>query len=55
MSADPIIVHPDVRKTLLKMKSLNEGIRALLHLQHFKLMWQNMRKINLKNKELMTG
>ena len=30
MSADPIIVHPDVRKTLLKMKSLNEGIRGLI-------------------------
>ncbi len=30
MSADPIIVHPDVRKTLLKMKSLNEGVRGLI-------------------------
>ena len=30
MSADPIIVHPDVRKNLLKMKSLNEGIRGLI-------------------------
>ncbi len=30
MPADPIIVHPDVRKTLLKMKSLNEGIRGLV-------------------------
>ena len=30
MPADPIIVHPDVRKNLLKMKSLNEGIRGLI-------------------------
>ena len=29
-AADPIIVHPDVRKTLLKMKALNEGIRGLV-------------------------
>ena len=27
--ADPIIVHPDVRRMLLTMKSLNEGCRAL--------------------------
>ena len=27
--ADPIIVHPDVRRMLLTMKSLNEGSRAL--------------------------
>ena len=27
--ADPIIVHPEIRKNLLHMKSLNEGIRAL--------------------------
>ena len=27
--ADPIIVHPEIRKNLLYMKSLNEGIRAL--------------------------
>ena len=26
---DPIIVHPEIRKNLLYMKSLNEGIRAL--------------------------
>jgi len=28
-TADSILVHPDVRKNLLKMKSLTEGIRAL--------------------------
>jgi len=28
--ADPIISHPEIRKNLLHMKSLNEGIRALL-------------------------
>ena len=28
--ADPILVHPDIRKNLLKMKSLNEGIRGLI-------------------------
>jgi len=28
-AADPIIVHPEIRKNLLHMKSLNEGIRAL--------------------------
>ncbi len=28
--ADPIIVHPDIRKNLLKMKALNEGIRGLI-------------------------
>ncbi|MBI04873.1 MAG: acyl-CoA dehydrogenase [Pelagibacteraceae bacterium] len=28
--ADPIIVHPEIRKNLLQMKSLNEGIRALM-------------------------
>ena len=27
--ADPIIVHPDVRKNLLTMRALNEGVRAL--------------------------
>ena len=27
--ADPIIAHPEIRKNLLHMKSLNEGIRAL--------------------------
>ena len=27
--ADPLIVHPDVRKNLLTMKSLTEGMRAL--------------------------
>lgn len=27
--ADPIIVHPDVRKNLLTMKALTEGVRAL--------------------------
>ena len=27
--ADPIIVHPDVRKTLLTMRAYNEGARAL--------------------------
>ena len=26
---DPIIVHPEIRKNLIHMKSLNEGIRAL--------------------------
>ncbi len=30
IAADPIIVHPDVRKNLLKMKALNEGIRGLI-------------------------
>ena len=28
--ADPLIVHPDVRKNLLTMKSLTEGVRALV-------------------------
>ena len=28
--ADPIITHPEIRKNLLHMKSLNEGIRALM-------------------------
>ncbi len=28
-AADPIIVHPDVRKNLLTMRALNEGTRAL--------------------------
>jgi acyl-CoA dehydrogenase len=28
-SADPIIVHPDVRRNLLTMKAFNEGARAL--------------------------
>ncbi|MFO0073494.1 MAG: acyl-CoA dehydrogenase family protein, partial [Gemmatimonas sp.] len=27
--ADPILVHPDVRKGLLRIKSLNEGMRSL--------------------------
>ncbi len=27
--ADPLIVHPDVRKNLLTMKSMTEGVRAL--------------------------
>ena len=28
--ADPIIVHPEIRRNLLKMKSINEGLRGLL-------------------------
>ena len=28
-AADPIIVHPDIRKTLLTMRAFNEGSRAL--------------------------
>lgn len=28
-AADPIIVHPDVRRMLMRQKSLNEGMRAL--------------------------
>jgi alkylation response protein AidB-like acyl-CoA dehydrogenase len=28
-SADPIIVHPDIRRTLLTMRAYNEGCRAL--------------------------
>jgi alkylation response protein AidB-like acyl-CoA dehydrogenase len=29
-AADPLLVHPDVRKNLLTMKALTEGIRALV-------------------------
>lgn len=29
--ADPIIVHPDVRKGLLRVKALNEGMRSLAY------------------------
>jgi len=29
--ADPILVHPDVRKGLLRIKALNEGMRALAY------------------------
>ncbi len=29
--ADPIIVHPDVRKGLMRMKAFNEGMRALAY------------------------
>jgi hypothetical protein len=29
--ADPILVHPDVRKTLLRMKAFNEGARSLAY------------------------
>jgi len=29
--ADPILVHPDVRRTLLRMKAFNEGARALAY------------------------
>ena len=29
--ADPIVVHPDVRKSLLRIKALNEGMRALAY------------------------
>jgi alkylation response protein AidB-like acyl-CoA dehydrogenase len=28
-AADPIIVHPDIRRQLMKMKAMNEGCRAL--------------------------
>ena len=28
--ADPIIVHPEIRKNLLKIKSLTEGLRGLM-------------------------
>ena len=30
--ADPIIVHPDVRRTLMTIKAFNEAARALVHL-----------------------
>jgi alkylation response protein AidB-like acyl-CoA dehydrogenase len=30
-AADPIIVHPDVRRMLLTMKAFNEGNRALTY------------------------
>ncbi len=30
-AADPIIVHPDVRRMLLTMKAFNEGNRALAY------------------------
>jgi alkylation response protein AidB-like acyl-CoA dehydrogenase len=29
--ADPILVHPDIRKGLLRMKAFNEGMRALAY------------------------
>ena len=29
-SADPIIVHPEIRKNLLKIKTLTEGLRGLM-------------------------
>ncbi|MEQ8964323.1 MAG: acyl-CoA dehydrogenase C-terminal domain-containing protein [Azospirillaceae bacterium] len=29
--ADPILVHPDIRRTLLRMKAFNEGARALAY------------------------
>ena len=29
-TADPILVHPEIRKNLLHIKCLNEGIRALM-------------------------
>ena len=35
--ADPIIVHPDVRKNLLKLKSLTEGVRGLVALTALQL------------------
>ena len=28
--ADPIIVHPEIRKNLMLMKSVNDGIRGLM-------------------------
>ena len=28
--ADPIIVHPEIRKNLLKIKTLTEGLRGLM-------------------------
>ncbi len=30
LSADPIIVHPEIRKNLLKIKTLTEGLRGLM-------------------------
>jgi butyryl-CoA dehydrogenase len=35
--ADPIIVHPDVKKNLLKLKSLTEGVRGLVALTALQL------------------
>ena len=29
--ADPILVHPEIRKNLMFMKSVNDGIRGLMH------------------------
>tara|TARA_Y100001970_G_scaffold203030_1_gene247130 strand:- start:610 stop:2397 length:1788 start_codon:yes stop_codon:yes gene_type:complete len=43
--ADPIIVHPEIRKSLLKMKSLNEGIRGLMILTGLQIDLSN-KKIN---------
>ena len=30
LTADPIIVHPEIRKNLLKIKTLTEGLRGLM-------------------------
>jgi alkylation response protein AidB-like acyl-CoA dehydrogenase len=30
-AADPLLVHPDIRRMLLTMKSLNEGARAMIY------------------------
>ncbi len=31
MKADPIIVHPDIRRVLMTVRSFNEAARALVH------------------------
>ena len=47
--ADPILVHPEIRKNLLRMKSLNEGIRGLMTLTGLQVDLANNNK-NIKNK-----
>ena len=50
-SADPILVHPDVRKNLLKIKSLSEGVRGLIALTAAQVDVARLEKDKLKKQK----
>ena len=49
--AVPIIQHPDVRRMLLKMKSISEGMRALCLFCYFCMDNEIQRHARLENEE----
>ncbi|RGP39568.1 3-methylmercaptopropionyl-CoA dehydrogenase [Altererythrobacter insulae] len=52
--ADPIIVHPDVRKMLMTQKAISEGGRAMIITPPKSLMISQWRKLKKNAKQQMT-